>query len=224
MILSLCWKDKAELDKRKKFRDDLDINLSSKQKESVYNPDTHSINLNRHNWITTVSSSIAQMLVLINWWWVMAKWLKWIWVAEGIASKAWLFWMSFITQVWQSYQEASNQGLNWWKAFSYSMLSATVQSALELVSPNEILLWKWSGITKELIRNLVKDWSKNSFMMLWKAFLKNLTNDTTSLKKAGFNDKDILLLLTHFYLFNIIFVFNLIRIITQYMIIINFLN
>ena len=25
------------------------LNLSSKQKESVYDPDTHSINLNRHN-------------------------------------------------------------------------------------------------------------------------------------------------------------------------------
>ena len=203
LILSLCWKDTADLNKRKEFYDNLlKVKQSSQQKEAVYDPDSNSINLNWHNWISTVSSQIANMLVLITggssifWKWFskiawttknvaqgakiawvtknVAQGAKIVWVREGIAHRAWVFTMSFITNIWQSFQEAKNKNLDWWAAFSYSMLSSIVQGSLEQLSPNEILVWWWSNITKELIKNLVKNGSKKSFMMLWKAFLKNV--------------------------------------------------
>ena len=190
VILSLCWKDTTDLNKRKEFYDNiLKSNQSSQQNEPVYDPDSNSINLNWHNWVSTVSSQIANMLVLITggssifWKWFskiawttknVAQGAKIAWVTEGIAHRVWVFSMSFITNIWQSFQEAKNKNLDWWAAFSYSMLSSIVQGALELLSPNEILVWSGSNITKELIKNLVKDGSKNSFMMLWKAFLKNV--------------------------------------------------
>lgn len=176
MILSLCEKDKSDLYKRKQFYDNLlAINQSSKQKEAIYDSSTHSLNFNYHNWVATVSSSISQMFCLIYWWWTFAKWIgKITWISTKIAGKAWLFSFAFINQIWQSYVEANLNGLEWWKALAYSTLSAFVQSSVELLSPNEVLLWWWNNITQELIRNLVKDWSERSFTMLWKIFLKNV--------------------------------------------------
>ena len=180
MLLSLCWKDTEDLNRRKQFYDNLlKANQSSQQSDPIYfideNGDTH-LNLNRHNSVSTVSSSISQMLVLITWWGAIWKWIgKLAWISSKVAAhNAWVFSLAFTTQIWQSFQEAKNQNLWWWAAFAYSILSAAPQAALELVSPNEILLWSWTNITKELIKNLVKDGSKKSFMMLWKAFLKNV--------------------------------------------------
>ena len=174
-IASLLWKDSAKLNKAKNFYDNLFYGKqSSKQKEPIYDPKTHKINLNRHNWVSTVSCSIGQMLILIYWWGMIWGSLKELWIAANIAGKTWLFSMSFITNIWQSFVEAKNKNLSWWSALAYSMLSSITQSALELISPNDVLLWWWSNIIQELIRNLVKDGSKNSFMLLWKIFLKNV--------------------------------------------------
>ena len=178
MILWIIrWKDEtlAQMDRKEKRDNFLKIWQSSSQKESVYNSETKSINFNTDNTVSTVASSISQMITLIAWWWALAKWAtKAFWIWEKVAWKVWLFSSSFITQVGWSYGEAIKGWLNYGEALWYSMLSATVQSGLELVSPNDVLLWKWSWITKELIKNVCKSWSKESLKMIWKTFTKNV--------------------------------------------------
>lgn len=177
MILWIIWwKNEAltQIDRKEKRDNFLKIWQSSTQKEQVYNPETW-FNFNADNTVTTVASSISQMYTLIYWWWAMAKWAtKAFWIWEKIAWRVWLFSNSFIMQVWWSYQEAITSWLTWWEALWYGMLSATVQSWLELISPNEVLLWKWNWIVKELIKNACKSWSKESFKMIWKTFMKNV--------------------------------------------------
>ncbi len=177
MILWIIWwKNEAltQIDRKEKRDNFLKIWQSSTQKEQVYNPETW-FNFNADNTVTTVASSISQMYTLIYWWWAMAKWAtKAFWIWEKIAWRVWLFSNSFIMQVWWSYQEAITSWLSWWEALWYGMLSATVQSWLELISPNEVLLWKWNWIVKELIKNACKSWSKESFKMIWKTFMKNV--------------------------------------------------
>ena len=171
------WKEDAFLimDVKEKTDNYLKKDQSSTQKKDIYNSETKEFNFHADNTVSTVASSISQMLVLIYWWWGLAKWAtKAFWMWEKIAWRVWLFSSSFIMQVWWSYQEAINSGLRWWEALWYSMLSATVQSWLELISPNEVLLWKWNWIVKELIKNTCKRWSKESLKMIWKTFTKNV--------------------------------------------------
>ncbi len=179
MITWLIWgKEHYQSQLQKKERRDnfLKFNQSSSQKEAVY--DGKSLNFKRDNTISTVSGSIAQMLCLIYWWsavwkWIGKLWTKaWLTISENVVSRAWLFWMSFITQVWQSYWEAINSWLDWTWAFAYSMLSASIQSWLELISPNDVLLWKWTWLWKQLISSICKNewWIK----LVWKYFLKSV--------------------------------------------------
>lgn len=181
MITGLIWwKEHYQSQLQKKERRDnfFKFNQTTTQKQAVYDPQTGSLNFKRDNTVTTVSSSVAQMLCLIYWWsavwkWITKLWTKtWITIWENVVSKAWLFWMSFITQVWQSYWEAVDSGLDWQWAFLYSMLSASVQSWLELVSPNDVLLWKWTWLWKQLINSICKNesWIK----LVWTYFLKSV--------------------------------------------------
>ena len=177
MILGIIWwKDEtlAQMDRKERRDNVLKINQSSSQKEWVYNPET-GFNFHADNTVSTVASSISQMLTLIYWWWAIWWWAsKALWISENIAWKVWLFTSSFITQVWWNYQEAITHWLTWKNAIWYSFLSATIQSSLELISPNEVLLWKWNWIAKELIKNACNEWWKQSFMLIWKTFLKNV--------------------------------------------------
>lgn len=180
MILWIIWwRDEtlSQMDRKAKRDDFFKIGQSSKQKEAVYSPETW-FNFNADNTVSTVASSISQMLTLIYWWWAIWSWAtKVFWISESIAWRVWLFTSSFITQVWWSYQEAIKNWLDWKNAIWYSFLSASIQSSLELISPNDVLLWKWSGITKELIRNACNAWWKKWFMLIWKTFLKNVWLD-----------------------------------------------
>lgn len=181
MITGLIWWKEhyqSQLQKKERVDNFFKFNQTTTQKQAVYDPQTGSLNFKWDNTVTTVSSSVAQMLCLIYWWsavwkWITKLWTKtWIAIWENVVSKAWLFWMSFITQVWQSYWEAVNSGLDWQWAFLYSMLSASVQSWLELVSPNDVLLWKWTWLWKQLINSLCKNesWIK----LVWTYFLKSV--------------------------------------------------
>lgn len=181
MITGLIWwKDhyQSQMQKKERWDNFFKINQTSSQKQAVYDPESWSLNFKRDNTVTTVSSSIAQMLCLIYWWsavwkWIGKLWTKaWLTISENVVSRAWLFWMSFITQVWQSYWEAINSWLDWTWAFAYSMLSASIQSWLELVSPNDVLLWKWTWLWKQLISSICKNewWIK----LVWKYFLKSV--------------------------------------------------
>ncbi len=172
------WIDNAWLyftDTWDKINNLFKIPISSGINAPIYDPQTGKINLNFDNTIYTTQNALSQMLILIYWWWAMGKWItKAFSIWESVAWRAWLFSMSFISQVWWIYQEAITNWLTWWEALWYSMLAASVQSWLELVSPNEVLLWKWSWIAKELIKNACKSWSKESLILLWKTFTKNV--------------------------------------------------
>ena len=54
--------------------------------------------------------------------------------------------MAFTQQVGQSFQEGMQAGMNGKEALAYSFLSSGLQGSLELISPNEILLGKGSGV------------------------------------------------------------------------------
>lgn len=178
MILAGGSRDKYEyqLKRKEKWDNFFKIDQSSSQKMAVYDPTTKSFNFHLDNTVSTVSSSVAQMFCLIYWWWAAGKWIgrlwasAWIGMSEQLISRAWLFSMSFITQLWWSYQEAMQWWLSWAWAFAYSIISAWIQSWLELISPNEVLLWKWSWLWKELVTSLCGSW--NRWMeLVWKYFL-----------------------------------------------------
>ena len=177
MILWIIWwtdETLSQMDRKARRDNFFKIGQSSSQKESVYDSET-GFNFHADNTVSTVASSISQMLTLIYWGWAFWSWAsKVLWISENIAWRVWLFTSSFITQVWWSYQEAITHWLTWKNAIGYSFLSATIQSSLELVSPNDVLLWKWNWIAKELIRNACNEWWKQSFMLIWKTFLKNV--------------------------------------------------
>lgn len=160
------------------------IGISTVQSQSVYENGKITFNWDNGPWV--IAESIVNMYTLIAWSWALAKWaakwatLTWInvwtkWLK--IAQRTWLFSSWFIQQVWPSFQEWLNAWMRWNDALLYSCLSAWIQWALELVSPNEFLLWKWSWVAKQYIHELLKDWSKNSFKVVWKLFLKNVWSE-----------------------------------------------
>lgn len=64
--------------------------------------------------------------------------------------------MAFTQQVGQSFQEGMQAGMNGKEALAYSFLSSGLQGSLELISPNEILLGKGSGVAKGFIKEVCK--------------------------------------------------------------------
>ena len=101
-----------------------------------------------------MANAMAHMFVLIEWWWVISKWItKVAW--EGIimantSSKIWLFSNSIIQSVWNNFIEAKKQWLGNREAYVYSMMSSISWSALELISPNNLLMGNRSNIIKNL--------------------------------------------------------------------------
>jgi hypothetical protein len=126
------------------------------------------------------------MITLIAWWWAIAKWIAKWWTKLGInlwarwmnvVWKVWLFKSWFIQQIWNSFQEWFNHGMNWNQALVYWMLSAWIQWWLELVSPNEFLLWSWSKLAKAYVKEILKTWSKQNLKEIGKLFLKNVWSE-----------------------------------------------
>ena len=182
MLLGWRWKDEYDyqLKRKEKWDNFLKISQSSSQTQAVYDSETWAFNFHLDNTISTVSGSVAQMICLISWggavWkWIAKLWTKtWVAIWEKAIAKAWLFWMSFITQAWSSYEEAIKWWLGWAWAFAYSMFSASIQSWLELISPNEVLLWKWMWLWKELVQNICGKGNKEWIKLIWKYFLKTV--------------------------------------------------
>ena len=160
------------------------FNISTDQSKSIY--ENWKINFNWDNWPWIIAESIVNMYTLIWWWWAIAKWITkwatsiWIWMWArwiNIAWKAWLFSSWFMQQVWPSFQEWFNAWMTWNQALLYSMISAGLQGWLELISPNEFLLWSWNKLAKSYIREILKTESKESLKAIWKLFLKNVWSE-----------------------------------------------
>ena len=158
--------------------------ISEKQSEAVYKD--WEINFNWDNWPWVIAESIVNMITLIAWWWAIAKWIAKWWTKLGINLwarwmnviwKVWLFKSWFIQQIWNSFQEWFNHGMNWNQALVYWMLSAWIQWWLELVSPNEFLLWSWSKLAKAYVKEILKTWSKQNLKEIGKLFLKNVWSE-----------------------------------------------
>ena len=160
------------------------IPLSSKQTQSVY--ENGHINFNRDNWPWAIADWVVNMRTLIAWWWAIWKglvkgaaktwisvWTKWV----NITSKIWLFSSSFLQQAWPSFQEWFNAWMTWNQALLYCVLNAWIQWWLELVSPNEILLWSWSKLAKTYVKQILKSESKESRKAIWRLFLKNVWSE-----------------------------------------------
>ena len=158
--------------------------ISEKQSEAVYKD--WEINFNWDNWPWVIAESIVNMITLIAWWWAIAKWIAKWWTKLGINLwarwmnviwKVWLFKSWFIQQIWNSFQEWFNHWMNWNQALVYWMLSAWIQWWLELVSPNEFLLWSWSKLAKAYVKEILKTWSKQNLKEIGKLFLKNVWSE-----------------------------------------------
>ena len=168
------WKWSAEF--KAKFDDFFKVNLSTAQKESIYDSQKAEININWDNGVNQVASSISQMLTLIYGGGALAKGISMgaaktglrIW--SNIASKAGLFSMAFTQQVGHSFQEGIQAGMDGKEALAYSFLSSGLQGGLELISPNEILLGKGSSVAKGFIKELCKKGSKQSIQQVGKLF------------------------------------------------------
>lgn len=91
-----------------------------------------------------------------------------------IASKAGLFSMAFTQQVGRSFEEGMQAGMDGKEALAYSFLSSGVQGGLELISPNEVLLGRGSGIAKGFIKELCKKGSKQSLKQVGKLFTQTI--------------------------------------------------
>ena len=179
------WKSSAEF--KEKFDNFFKISLSTSQKNSIYDSETGEFNMNWDNGVSQVASSISQMITLIYGGGAIAKGIGMgaaktglkLW--SNIASKAGLFSMAFTQQVGQSFQEGMQAGMNGKEALAYSFLSSGLQGSLELISPNEILLGKGSGVAKGFIKELCKKGSKQSLKEVWKLF-------TTTIGKEIFEE------------------------------------
>ena len=172
------WKWSAEF--KAKFDDFFKVNLSTAQKESIYDSQKAEININWDNGVNQVASSISQMLTLIYGGGALAKGISMgaaktglrIW--SNIASKAGLFSMAFTQQVGHSFQEGIQAGMDGKEALAYSFLSSGLQGGLELISPNEILLGKGSSVAKGFIKELCKKGSKQSILQVGKLFTQTI--------------------------------------------------
>ena len=179
------WKSSAEF--KEKFDNFFKISLSTSQKNSIYDSETREFNMNWDNGVSQVASSISQMITLIYGGGAIAKGIGMgaaktglkLW--SNIASKAGLFSMAFTQQVGQSFQEGMQAGMNGKEALAYSFLSSGLQGSLELISPNEILLGKGSGVAKGFIKEVCKKGSKQSLKEVWKLF-------TTTIGKEIFEE------------------------------------
>ena len=179
------WKSSAEF--KEKFDNFFKISLSTSQKNSIYDSETGEFNMNWDNGVSQVASSISQMITLIYGGGAIAKGIGMgaaktglkLW--SNIASKAGLFSMAFTQQVGQSFQEGMQAGMNGKEALAYSFLSSGLQGSLELISPNEILLGKGSGVAKGFIKEVCKKGSKQSLKEVWKLF-------TTTIGKEIFEE------------------------------------
>ena len=160
------------------------FNISTKQSQAVY--ENGKINFNWDNWPWIIAESLVNMVTLIAGWWALAKWtIKWaskIWINVGtrwtnIAWKVWLFKSWFLQEVWRSFEEWFNAWMRWNQAMLYCLVNAWIQWWLELVSPNEFLLWSWKNLAKSYIKEILKWESKKSLKSLWKMFLKNVWSE-----------------------------------------------
>ncbi len=172
------WKWSAEF--KAKFDDFFKVNLSTAQKESIYDGQKAEININWDNGVNQVASSISQMLTLIYGGGALAKGISmgaaktWLKLWSDIASKAGLFSMAFTQQVGHSFQEGIQAGMDGKEALAYSFLSSGLQGGLELISPNEILLGKGSSVAKGFIKELCKKGSKQSIQQVGKLFTQTI--------------------------------------------------
>lgn len=160
------------------------INMYTKQSKWVY--ENGQIVLNWDNWPWIISESIVNMCTLIYGWWAikegLVKWATKAWVSVwarwiNVAWKVWLFSSWFLQQVWPSFQEWFNAWMTWNQALLYCVVNAGIQWGLELVSPNEFLLWWWKNIAKAYIKELLKSGEKQSLKVIWKMFLKNVGSE-----------------------------------------------
>ncbi|MFC2696170.1 MAG: hypothetical protein ACFN4U_03945 [Candidatus Absconditicoccaceae bacterium] len=179
------WKSSAEF--KEKFDNFFKISLSTSQKKSIYDSETREFNMNWDNGVSQVASSISQMITLIYGGGAIAKGIGMgaaktgLKLGSNIASKAGLFSMAFTQQVGQSFQEGMQAGMNGKEALAYSFLSSGLQGSLELISPNEILLGKGSGVAKGFIKEVCKKGSKQSLKEVGKLF-------TTTIGKEIFEE------------------------------------
>lgn len=79
---------------------------------------------------------------------------------------------SMLMSLGNSFDEALQAGMQSSEAFSYSVFSASMQSGLELISPNKLLLGQGTNLAKGMIKEMCKSKSKQSLVQLGKLVLK----------------------------------------------------
>ncbi len=177
LMLQKSWKTdderSASVDFKEQFDSFLKFNLSTEQSKPSLD-ENGNFDLWIDNTVSQVWSQLANMLALLSGAWWIGKGVAKLWVSAVISQRVWLVSMAFIQNVGRSFQEGKMQWLDDWQALSYTMLQSIISSWLELISPNDMIMWTGVSVAKDYIKNLVKSETKASLIQVWKLFGKNI--------------------------------------------------
>lgn len=177
LMLQKSWKTdderSASADFKEQFDSFLKFNLSTEQSKPPLDEDGN-FDLWIDNTVSQVWSQLANMLALLSGAWWIGKGVAKLWVSAVISQRVWLVSMAFIQNVGRSFQEGIGQWLDNGQAVGYAMLQSIISSWLELISPNDMIMWTGKSVAKDYIKNLVKTETKESLIQVWKLFGKNI--------------------------------------------------
>ena len=176
-MLCNLWHDSDEMvavyERADNWISTLTLARSQAAEEAMYSAEK-GININRDNGPWLVIDGIVNMLGIVYGWGFLSWGLKTLWAGANLASKWGLFLSWFFTQLGNSYEEWFKVGLTGKSLLSYAMLSAGIQWWLELISPNEFLLWQGNSVVKQYLKEILKSGNKQNLIQVWKLFLKHI--------------------------------------------------
>jgi hypothetical protein len=164
---------------KQQFDQACSFNLSSQMKTPPIDENGNR-NLGFDNTVSLVSSQVVNMLMLISWAWAISEGIALggakagVMISANIAGKVWLFSMAMIQQTGRSFVEAKDQWLSDDQAFEYAMLQSVVSSALELISPNNLISGQGKNTLKMIMKWLLKEGTEKELKTVGKLVLKDL--------------------------------------------------
>lgn len=133
------------------------------------------------NTTNQVWQQIANMIMLLSWWWAAGKWFQALGVWAKLAPKLGLMTNAMGMQVGNYFDNAIQLWLNPKDAFWYALVQWWVSAGLELISPNSAFLGNFKIATWSLFAKANKQFVVQYMKNIWKEVWQEIIQEETQL-------------------------------------------